>query len=63
MSRDKTVAEWALVIGCHPETIRVAIRQGRLLAHRTPLRAGNPFTIASEDMDAFMKKERVVKRA
>ena len=57
MSRAKTVAEWAKEVGCHPETIRVAIRQKRLLARRLPLVAGNPYVITSEDWRAFIAKE------
>ena len=57
MSRPKTVAEWAKELGCHPETLRVAIRQKRLLATATPLKAGNPYVITGPDMAAFLAKE------
>ncbi len=56
--RVMTVAEWAMELGCHPETLRVAIRRRQLLATIDPLRRGRPYVITAADMKSFLDKRR-----
>lgn len=53
-----SATEAARQLGCHVETIRVAIRRHELLAVRDPIRPGHPFQIAPADLAAFLEKRR-----
>jgi anti-sigma28 factor (negative regulator of flagellin synthesis) len=44
-----------LANGCHPETIRRAIRKGELKASKNRLAPGSPLVIAMSDLQAFIK--------
>jgi excisionase family DNA binding protein len=57
----KTVKEWAEYLGCHPETLRVAIRRKQLLATIRPLSLGPEYEITPEDMQAFLEKRRTAR--
>lgn len=50
-----SVTEAAARAGCHPETIRRAIRSDELPAVKNRLSAGAPFVIADSDLRAFIK--------
>ena len=54
-----TVVQAAAALGCHPETIRRAIRARELLATREPTKRGRGFIILATDLSAFMEKRRV----
>jgi excisionase family DNA binding protein len=54
-----TVIEAAHQAGCHPETIRRAIRAKELLATREPTKRGRGFVITAADLAAFLEKRRV----
>lgn len=41
--------------GCHPETIRRAIRKGELKARKNRLAPGAPLVIAMADLRAFIE--------
>ena len=58
-ARRMNVTEAAKVAGCHPETIRRAIRAKELLATREPTKRGRGFVIAATDLAAFLEKRRV----
>lgn len=45
-------------VGCHPETIRRAIRRKELLATRQPTARGRGFTIDVADLAAWLEKRR-----
>lgn len=45
--------------GCHPETIRRAIRNKELLATREPTKRGRGYSILATDLGAFIEKRRV----
>jgi len=47
------------VAGCHPETIRRAIRRRELLATREPTKRGRGYVILAADLFSFMEKRRV----
>lgn len=49
----------ALAAGCHPETIRRAIRAKELLATREPTKRGRGYVITSADLHSFMEKRRL----
>jgi excisionase family DNA binding protein len=51
-----TVEEAAEELGVNPETIRRAIRSGRLPSRRDKLHAGGPYIIRGEDLDAFVER-------
>lgn len=52
------VAAAAVKAGCHPETIRRAIRKHELLATREPTKRGRGYVILSADLGSFMEKRR-----
>jgi excisionase family DNA binding protein len=47
------------LVGCHPETIRRAIRTRELLATRHPTAKGRPFRIDQTDLEDFLRKRRL----
>ena len=53
------VAQAARAAGCHPETIRRAIRAKELLATREPVKRGRGFVITATDLAAWLEKRRV----
>jgi len=53
------VIEAAKAAGCHPETIRRAIRAKELLATREPTKRGRGFLISVTDLNAFLEKRRL----
>lgn len=57
--RKFTVASAADTAGCHPETIRRAIRRKELLATREPTKRGRGYVILAADLASFMEKRRV----
>lgn len=57
--RKFTVAEAAIQLGCHPETIRRAIRDKELLATREPTKRGRGYIILATDLAAFQEKRRL----
>jgi len=57
--RRMTVEQAAQTAGCHPETIRRAIRRHELLAQREPVKRGRGYVILAADLAAFMEKRRV----
>lgn len=59
MARMLNVIEAAKAAGCHPETIRRAIRAKELLATREPTKRGRGFVISAADLNAFLEKRRV----
>jgi excisionase family DNA binding protein len=58
MARFLTVEEVAVQLGCHPETIRRAIRRRELLAHKDPVSRGPRFLIEVNDLHAFLEKRK-----
>ena len=58
MSRQLTVEEAALQLGCHVETIRRAIRNRELLAFKDPVSRGPRYLIEVTDLKAFVDKRR-----
>jgi len=58
-TRQMNVTEAAKVAGCHPETIRRAIRAKELLATREPTKRGRGFVITAPDLATFLEKRRV----
>lgn len=57
--RRLTVDEAAATIGCHPETIRRAIRRRELLAFHEPVKRGRGYYILAADLAAFVEKRKV----
>ena len=53
------VTDAARQVGCHPETIRRAIRRKELLATRQPTARGRGFIISSRDLAAWLERRRV----
>ena len=58
-ARKLTVAEAAAIMGCHPETIRRAVRAHELLATKEPTKRGRGYVILAADLKGFMEKRRV----
>lgn len=58
-ARKMGVDEAAATVGCHPETIRRAIRRHELLATREPFKRGRGYVILATDLHAFMEKRRL----
>jgi excisionase family DNA binding protein len=56
--RTFTVAAAATKAGCHPETIRRAIRAKELLATREPTKRGRGYVILAADLHSFIEKRR-----
>jgi len=54
--RHYTVVQLAKQLGCHPETIRRAIRRGELKATRDPLAPGRPLLISEPEKRAFLAR-------
>jgi len=54
-----SVTQAAEAAGCHPETIRRAIRAKELLATREPTRRGRGYVILVSDLASFLEKRRV----
>ena len=59
MARMLNVIEAAKAAGCHPETIRRAIRAKELLATREPTKRGRGFLISVTDLNAFLERRRL----
>lgn len=57
--RALTVEQAAEKAGCHPETIRRAIRARELLATREPTKRGRGYVVLLSDLAAFIEKRRV----
>lgn len=57
--RQLTVAQAAATAGCHPETIRRAIRSRQLLATREPVKRGHGYIILAADLAHFIEKRRL----
>jgi hypothetical protein len=55
----RTTKEWAEELGCHPETLRRAIRKRQLLAVKDPLSLGQTYIVTPADMLAFLEKRRL----
>jgi excisionase family DNA binding protein len=53
------VQQAARTAGCHPETIRRAIRRKELLAQREPVKRGRGFIITTADLAAWLEKRRI----
>ena len=53
-----SVEEAAIKLGCHPESLRRAIRRRELLAHKEPLSRGPRYLIDPVDLAAFLEKRR-----
>lgn len=51
-----SVEEAAVTAGCHPETIRRAIRAKELLATREAVKRGRGYVILAADLKAFLEK-------
>lgn len=58
-ARKLTVEQAAETAGCHPETIRRAIRAKELLATREPTKRGRGYVILAADLNSFIEKRRV----
>lgn len=58
-ARKLNVTEAATTVGCHPETIRRAIRDKELLATREPTKRGRGYVILAADLASFMEKRRL----
>lgn len=58
-ARRMSVTQAAEAAGCHPETIRRAIRAKELLATREPTRRGRGYVILVSDLASFLEKRRV----
>ena len=58
-ARKMGVAKAAVEAGCHPETIRRAIRRHELLATREPTKRGRGYVILAVDLAAFIEKRRL----
>jgi excisionase family DNA binding protein len=54
-----TVEQAAKRLKVNPETIRRAIRAGKLPAIKDTLHAGSPFLISAPDLDAFAASRRI----
>lgn len=57
--RKLSVEQAATQLGCHPETIRRAIRAKELLATREPTKRGRGYVILAADLASFAEKRRV----
>jgi excisionase family DNA binding protein len=57
-ARRMNVVQAAAAAGCHPETIRRAIRSKELLATREPTKRGRGFVIDPQDLKTFLEKRR-----
>jgi excisionase family DNA binding protein len=57
--RRLSVEQAAETAGCHPETIRRAIRRRELLATREPTKRGRGYVILAADLATFIEKRRV----
>lgn len=57
--RKLSVEQAAATVGCHPETIRRAIRRRELLATKEPTKRGRGYVILAADLASFMEKRRV----
>jgi excisionase family DNA binding protein len=53
-----SVVQAAETVGCHPETIRRAIRAHELLATREPTKRGRGYVILAADLASFLEKRR-----
>lgn len=51
-----TVVQAATEAGCHPETIRRAIRAKELLAQREPTKRGRGYVVLAADLKAWLEK-------
>lgn len=59
-SRTLDVVAAAAKVGCHPETLRRAIRRKELLATRAPFSRGKRgYVIRVDDLAAFVEKRRL----
>jgi hypothetical protein len=58
-ARRFSVISAAVQVGCHPETIRRAIRSKELLATREPVKRGRAYVILAADLASFVEKRRV----
>jgi excisionase family DNA binding protein len=58
-TRQLSVVQAAVTAGCHPETIRRAIRRKELLATREATKRGRGYVITPADLHSFMEKRRV----
>lgn len=58
--RHYTVVQLAKQLGCHPETIKRAIRRGELGASRDPLAPGRPLLISEAEKRAFIARRSTV---
>lgn len=56
--RRLTAEQAAEAMGCHPETIRRAIRARELLATREPTKRGRGYVILAADLASFREKRR-----
>ena len=56
--RPLTVEQAAQRAGCHPETIRRAIRRRELLATREPTKRGRGYVVLLTDLADFIEKRR-----
>jgi len=54
--RQYTVVQLAKLLGCHPETLRRAVRSGELKATRDPLAPGRPLLISEAEKRAFIAR-------
>jgi excisionase family DNA binding protein len=54
-----TVKQAAGHAGCHPETIRRAIRRRELLATKEPTKRGRGYVILPHDLNSWLEKRRV----
>lgn len=54
-----SVVAAATEAGCHPETIRRAIRAKELLATREPTKQGRGYVILAADLASWLQKRRV----
>lgn len=54
-----TVEQAAKRLKVNPETIRRAIRAGRLRARKDTLHAGSPYLISAPDLDEFAGKRMI----
>lgn len=57
--RSFSVVQAAEEAGCHPETIRRAIRAKELLATREPTKRGRGYLILAADLASWLQKRRV----
>ncbi len=54
----RTTREWAEELGCHPETIRRAIRAKELLAEIDPLSKGPTYRMTSKSIARWLEDRR-----